>query len=215
MGSSLLIGAFLSVLVAEIAGDKTFFFVSAAGTRYRWRNVLLGLAPAFALKMLAAVLLGGVIAGLPRQVTAIVSAAAFYYAALLLWKERGESADVQPRPRAAGGTWAAFSTVAFSEWGDPGQLAAAALAVRYGSPFVVWCGAMGAMLAKAVVALTLGASLRRHVSARVLRSAACAICLTLGTASAIQTLPRASAERLPETGRPEAPAPAGSRQPGS
>ena len=200
--SPLLLSAFASVFVAEIAGDKTFYSVGAVATRYPWRSVLAGLAPAFAVKMLAAVLLGDLLGRLPSRPVAVVTAATFFVAALLLWREGEEAPRVARATRRDDGAWAAFSTIAFTEWGDPGQLTAAALAASSGAPLVVWIGAVGAMLAKAALALTVGVGLRRYVSARVLRLAACAVCVTMGAASAVQSV----ITRPPKSVRPAAPA---------
>src|SRR4051812_33091893 len=152
----LLLSAFTTVFVAELAGDKTFYSVGALATRYHWRVVLLGLTPAFALKMLAAVLLGRVIGTLPPRVVTVVSVATFVLAAVVLWRERDEPAPTREPATTARGVWAAFAMIFFTEWGDPGQLAAAALVARYGAPAVVWLAACAAMLAKSLLALTLG-----------------------------------------------------------
>jgi len=183
--ASLLVTSFASVFVAELAGDKTLYSVSALVTRYHWPVVLLGLAPAFGLKMLAAVSLGSIIGRLPPRLVTVLSVATFVLAAVMLW--RGGERTPQREVRAArGGAWAAFAMIFFTEWGDPGQLAAAALVAQYGQPVAVWVGGCSAMLAKGAVALTFGIWVRRFVKPRVMHAAALVVCVVLAITTTIE-----------------------------
>jgi putative Ca2+/H+ antiporter (TMEM165/GDT1 family) len=60
--------AYGTVLVAELSGDKLLYTLGALATRFRILPVLTGAALAFVLKMLAAVLLGQILAELPPRV---------------------------------------------------------------------------------------------------------------------------------------------------
>lgn len=186
--AALFVMAYMAVLVAELVGDRLIYSVGALAGRYGPRAVMCGLLPALALKSLAAVLLGHAVARLPHTLVAASSAAAFFVAAVAIWRE---SATV---PATAGSSWApsvapvvarrgmlaAFTTVFFAEWADPGQLAAAALTARYGSPALIWLAAVSAMATKACLALTLGVALRRYVPLGALRVGAVALNVALG-----------------------------------
>jgi putative Ca2+/H+ antiporter (TMEM165/GDT1 family) len=85
-----------------------------------------------------------------------------------------------------------FAAIFFSEWGDIGQVTAATLAARFGSPLVVWVGAVGAMVTKGALAAFAGAGVRQwiqqHVSPKTVRFAAVGLLLLLGLLSVAETL---------------------------
>src|SRR4051812_40870672 len=76
-----------TVLMAELVGDKSIYTVTSLSLRYRPPTVLGALVVAFSLKMLAAVLLGSVMVQLNSRWTDIISAAAFFLSAVLIWLE--------------------------------------------------------------------------------------------------------------------------------
>ncbi|MBP1597839.1 MAG: hypothetical protein H6Q05_3216 [Acidobacteria bacterium] len=175
----LLTVTFATVFTAELIADKLFYTIGMLATRYRYSPVLCGIGLAFMAKMAAAVLLGGWIAQLPANLIAVLSAATFITTGLVLWCKVPER---EPLEREQSARWfrvaaISFAAVFFSEWGDIGQVTAATLTARFGMPMVVWIGATGAMMTKALVALTVGRSLRRRVPERILRY--CGVCLLL------------------------------------
>ncbi|AHG92322.1 protein of unknown function UPF0016 (plasmid) [Gemmatirosa kalamazoonensis] len=174
--------AYATVLAAELLGDRSLFAVGALAARYGSARVLAGVVPAFMGKALAAVLLGRLLAGLPSWVVASASASTFGVAAIVLWRERDEAPAAGDVARAAGwpAVLTAFSSVFFTEWADPGQLAAAATALESHAPLGVWLGATLALSTKGLLAVTLGRQVGRRVPRRVLRRAAVALCLGMG-----------------------------------
>jgi Ca2+/H+ antiporter, TMEM165/GDT1 family len=183
--------AYAAVLAAELVGDKVVFAVGAFGTRYDARTVLLGLVPAFAVKSLAAVLLGGLLATLPGGVLRAITVAGFVATAVVLWRRTAPdgggatpstlSSGTPARGRPSGkGALVIFGALASTEWGDVGQFTTAAIAARSHAPALVWLAATLALTTKGLVALAVGAQLRRHVSPTALRYGAVLLCLTLG-----------------------------------
>ena len=85
-----------------------------------------------------------------------------------------------------------FAAIFFSEWGDVGQVTAAAMAARYHVALLVWLGAVSAMIAKGTLATFLGAGIRRwirdRVSPKVVRYVAVGLLLILGSLSVIEIL---------------------------
>src|SRR5439155_21430683 len=110
---------------AAIAGDKALYSVGALGARYRATQVLAGVAPACAAKMLVAVLLAQTLRAFSTATLSFITAGTFVVSALMVLRgpER-RSDDESP----IGGVAPAFAAIFFTEWGDPGQLTAAALA---------------------------------------------------------------------------------------
>jgi putative Ca2+/H+ antiporter (TMEM165/GDT1 family) len=82
--------------------------------------------------------------------------------------------------RFPGAVLTAWAALFLTEWGDPGQLAAAAVAVRSGRPGAVWLGGTLALVTKGLAAITMGAALSRRVPEPLLRRAAVASCAVLG-----------------------------------
>jgi hypothetical protein len=68
----------------------------------------------------------------------------------------------------------------FTEWGDPGQIAAAALVLKSHMLLATWIGATLALMTKGAPALTLGVQLRNRLSQRMLRIVASGSCCALG-----------------------------------
>ncbi len=180
---------FLAVLLAELVGDKLFYSTGALGARFGPWSVLSGALPALAAKSLVAVVLGSAVGRLPRSAVAISSCIAFALAAISIWRESASEHETLPEPKASGfhlrGAIAGFTTIFFTEWGDPGQMATAALAARSHSPGVVWLAASSAMATKAVAALTLGSMLHRYAPRRAIRWAGASLVVFLAISAAV------------------------------
>jgi putative Ca2+/H+ antiporter (TMEM165/GDT1 family) len=149
------------------------------------------MAVAFMAKMGVAVLVGKAISKLPPLLVAAITTVNFFAIAYALWRkpDRRESNKEYPASRAV---MVSFAAIFFSEWGDIGQVTAATMAARFGSPLLVWIGAVGAMVTKGALAASLGASIRqwiqRHVSPRTVRYAAVGVLLLLGLLSVMESL---------------------------
>lgn len=182
IGLSYILAAYWTVLVAELIGDKSIYTVASLSLRFRKALVLVGMAAAFGGKMLMAVLLGQVLVRVSTQWTAAASALVFFAAALFSWFKRPESvparaADALRGPRA---TLVPFVLLLLTEWGDPGQMSAAALSAQSHLPLAVWLGGTSALMTKGVCAMTLGVKLRTRVPERTLRTLATLSCCVLG-----------------------------------
>jgi Uncharacterized protein family UPF0016 len=78
-----------TVFIAELVGDKSIYTVSSLTLRFRPLVVFMGAFVAFAVKMLAAVLLGRFVVNLNYRWTDLVSACAFFVSAMLIWFATG------------------------------------------------------------------------------------------------------------------------------
>jgi Ca2+/H+ antiporter, TMEM165/GDT1 family len=174
--------AYAVVLLSEMIGDKTLYSVAALTARYQPVPILLGLIPACTLKALVAALFGGLLTSLPSHFIIALNATTFFILALVLSLKKPDS---PPEPDAKPvfsmtASVAVFSTMFFSEWLDPGQLAAATLAGRYRAPAAVWIGASLALFTKSVLATLVGMQLRRRAPVRWVRAGAVCLSLVLG-----------------------------------
>lgn len=186
------------VLVAEVVGDKLVYTTGVLATRYASAPIALGITAAFMAKMGAAVLIGSAISTLPPLPIAAITTASFLGIAYALWRSPDrQSPSDHPRFGGSKAALLSFATIFFSEWGDPGQLAAAAMAAQYRSPLVVWLGAVCAMVAKGMLAASVGAAVRRRIRDRVpaktMRLAATGAVVVLGAFSVMEILATRSA----------------------
>lgn len=178
--------AYSTVLLAELGADKSLYTVSSLAMRFRPASILAAAATAFGGKMLVATLVGRFIGQLPERTTATVSAAGFLITALVLWIEEPEEGKAEERKGRRNAFLVSFSSLFFTEWGDPGQIAAAAIAGSTGLPLAAWLGGTLACLSKACVALGVGAQLRRHIPHRLVRAVACGACMVLAVAALVR-----------------------------
>jgi putative Ca2+/H+ antiporter (TMEM165/GDT1 family) len=179
---SVVLVAFWTVLVAELVGDKSIYTIASLALRYRARVVITAITAAFACKMLAAVLLARLLVHLQSQWTDILSAVAFFLSAFFLWFKEPEPIP-EERPVSPGWWRAAivsFASIFLTEWGDPSQIAVAALTVKFHSSLATWLGGTLAMTAKGSLAIVLGVRLSGRLPQRTLRALATASCCVLG-----------------------------------
>ncbi|HYL73856.1 MAG TPA: TMEM165/GDT1 family protein [Bryobacteraceae bacterium] len=173
---------FWTILAAELVGDKSIYTVTSLSLRFRAGVVLAAITIAFAAKMLAAVLLAKIIVQFHSQWTDILSAVAFFLSALFIWFQEPE--PIGPDRRVNAGWWSAaivsFASVFLTEWGDPGQIAVAALAVKCNSLTATWLGGTLAMATKGALAIAVGTKLRDRLPHGMLRAVASASCCILG-----------------------------------
>jgi putative Ca2+/H+ antiporter (TMEM165/GDT1 family) len=187
----ILFATYGAVFLAEIVGDKLLYTTGVLATRYRTAPVMAGMAVAFMLKMGVAVLVGKAVSTLPPLLVAGITAASFLGVAYALWRKPAER-EPKEGQRASKAALVSFATIFFSEWGDVGQITAAALAARYDAPLVVWVGAVGAMVTKGILAASLGAGVRRwiqqRISPRVVRYCGVGLMLVLGVLAVVEIL---------------------------
>ncbi len=168
MGAFIL--AYLTVLAAELVGDKSLYAIASLSMHLSALSVLTGAVLAFMLKMLVAVLLGSALSRIPPAWTALLSSAGFATSALLVIRRSSPAASRQlselshRRAVAVSG-----GSLLLAEWADAGQLAAAALSAQTGAPAAVWLGGTLALLSKALVALFVGRRLGPMLPDRALR----------------------------------------------
>jgi putative Ca2+/H+ antiporter (TMEM165/GDT1 family) len=191
---AILLTTYLTVFLAEIVGDKLMYTTGILATRYRPVPIMLGMTAAFTAKMAVAVAVGDAISRLPRPLVAGVTALSFVALALTLWHKPMKSEAPKSGDAVAKGAIVAFAAIFFSEWGDVGQITAATMAARFGSPVLVGLGAIGAMVTKGILAAYAGAGVRRWIRNRVspslVRTGSVSLLLVLGAMAVLETFLR-------------------------
>jgi Ca2+/H+ antiporter, TMEM165/GDT1 family len=189
---SIFFATYGAVFIAEIVGDKLLYTTGVLATRYRTASVFIGMLVAFMAKMAVAVAVGSAISRLPPWLVAAVTSVSFIGVAVAVWRKPAEGEKKEKDSRYARGALVAFTAIFFSEWGDVGQITAAAMAARFGAPILVWAGAVAAMVTKGALAASIGAGVRQWIAARiqpqVIRWVGVCALLLLGVLSVLETL---------------------------
>jgi putative Ca2+/H+ antiporter (TMEM165/GDT1 family) len=190
-----------AVFIAEIVGDKLLYTSGVLAVRYRWTAILLGMSVAFMAKMSVAVALGEAIGTLlPHWLVALMAAVSFAGVAVTMWRKPDIRKPKEKDSRMLQGMLAAFVTIFFSEWGDKGMMTAATMAAWASTQakghsqlqvaLLVWVAAVGAMVTKGGLAVTLGASVRQwiadHIQPRYVRYLAVTAIVVLGVLCALE-----------------------------
>lgn len=184
---SIIVLTFWTVLLSELVGDKLIYLLPSLALRFRAAVVFAAFTLASAAKMLIAVLLGSAIMRFQSHWTDVISAVAFFLSAILIWvDEPDELSRKLEKMTWSKGALACFGFFFLAEWGDPGQIAAAALALRSHLLLGVWVGATAAILTKGAVALALGLRIRDRLPHNALRWLASGSCCALGIIAAAQ-----------------------------
>jgi putative Ca2+/H+ antiporter (TMEM165/GDT1 family) len=180
------LGVYWAVLVAELIGDKTIYTVASLALRFRPTTILTAIVIAYSLKMAVAVTLGSFLVVLRSPIVAFISAGAFFASALAITLRKPESASLPDVSGWGRGAMTCFTSLFMTEWGDPGQVVAAASAARFHPTMIVWLGGVLAMITKATLSLVVGHKLRDHLPQRALRVAAAISLSVLGIVTLTQ-----------------------------
>jgi putative Ca2+/H+ antiporter (TMEM165/GDT1 family) len=184
---ALAVSVYLTVLLAEIVGDKTLYTVGSLATDHSPPAVLAGAGLAVVLKMGVAALLGGLISRLPPLLVSIVSTATFLAMAVAIWRRRERPPGPAPDETSPVlGARLAFLGIFLTEWGDFGQIATATLVAEYGRPAIVWAASSAAMFTKVSIAAALGAGFGRWIPRRILRPVTASLCVLMAIAAALR-----------------------------
>lgn len=165
------------ILLVELP-DKTLVATLVLSTRYRPRPVLVGVAAAFAVQCVIAVVAGGLLHLLPHRAVEAVVGLLFALGAFVLIREsmaeqdEPELADARTSMPFAKVALTSFGVLFAAEWGDASQIATAGLVAREGQPLAVGLGAWIALVAVAGIAVVAGKVIVRRVSLRVVHRVA-------------------------------------------
>jgi putative Ca2+/H+ antiporter (TMEM165/GDT1 family) len=161
------------VLLVELP-DKTLVATLVLSTRYRHWPVIIGVASAFAVQCVIAVVAGRLLHLLPHRLLEAMIAVLFAVGAALLLNElrKPPEAVELAESREEQSSWrialTCFGVLFVAEWGDASQLATAALVARTGQPVAVGIGAWVALTGVAVLATVAGRYLVGRIPLRLI-----------------------------------------------
>lgn len=188
MDLALAVTVFLTIFVVELP-DKTFVATLVLATRYRPLLVWIGVAGAFLVQTVVAVLFGDLISRLPETPVHILVVALFLVAGILLIRgaakadtEEAETEEEFARKATsdAAGSKAvstSFLILILAEWGDLSQLATAGFVARRGQPLIVGVGAFAALALVSALGAVIGRTLLKRLRLAVIRRIGGGVCL--------------------------------------
>lgn len=182
------------IFVAEL-GDKSQLMAMTFATRFRMRQVLLGITLATALVHLVSVGIGAAIGdNLPTKAISVTAGLAFLFFAA--WTLRGDSLSDEEESAARRtrrtAVVAVFIAFFLAELGDKTMLATITLATQHGW-FGTWLGSTLGMVVADALAIGVGVLLGKHLPERVIRYGAAAAFAVFGIALIVQGLSQAGA----------------------
>jgi putative Ca2+/H+ antiporter (TMEM165/GDT1 family) len=169
MESAIFFSTFGLIFLAEL-GDKTQLAAMALALRYPWQRIFVGIAAAFVVLNLAAVVVGKVLfLLLPIFWVTLVSALLFLYFGYSTLRHAcdSEDDDVGPPPTAATAARTAFIMIFMAELGDKTQLVTASQAAQHSESLagmsLVFAGSTLALWLVSLLGIFAGKQLVRFV----------------------------------------------------
>lgn len=189
MDSAVFATTFGIIFLAEL-GDKTQLTAMALATRYPWKKVFFGIAAAFALLNVAAVLLGSLLfAVIPLFWIKIVSGLLFLFFGISSLRAKGDDEEETARKASARGpVLTSFLMILLAELGDKTQLVTTSLAAQHDAPLAVFSASTLALWSVSLVGIFVGRQLTRFVSLATMNRLAGGLFLLFGAAVLFQAL---------------------------
>jgi putative Ca2+/H+ antiporter (TMEM165/GDT1 family) len=183
-----LIKALLFVVVAEM-GDKTQLLAMAMASKYKARQVMLGVLVATVLNHALAVALGSYLSSvIPMDSVKIVAAAAFLVFGF--WTLRGDKLDEDNKKKQRFGPVVTVAIAFFiAEMGDKTQLMTIAIAADSKLPVFILMGTTIGMLIADGIGIIGGAWMTKHVPEKYIKWGAGLIFILFGTITLYENVP--------------------------
>lgn len=183
-----LIKALLFVVVAEM-GDKTQLLAMAMASKYKARQVMLGVLVATVLNHALAVALGSYLSSvIPMDTVKIVAAAAFLVFGF--WTLRGDKLDEDNKKKQRFGPVVTVAIAFFiAEMGDKTQLMTIAIAADSKLPAFILMGTTIGMLIADGIGIIGGAWMTKHVPEKYIKWGAGLIFILFGTITLYENVP--------------------------
>jgi len=180
VNSTVFFTTFGIIFLAEL-GDKTQLTAMALALRFPWKKIFIGIAAAFALLNLGAVLIGKLLfTFLPLFWIKLVSGGLFLYFGITTLRSSCEDAEEERPIKAADAIRTAFLMILMAELGDKTQLVTSSLAAQHASTLAVFSGSTLALWTVSLLGIFLGKQLVRFVPLCSIHRAAGCLFLLFG-----------------------------------
>jgi putative Ca2+/H+ antiporter (TMEM165/GDT1 family) len=183
-----MIMALLKVVIAEM-GDKTQLLAMAMASKYKVKDVMLGVLVATIFNHALAVAVGAFLGNqLPMTTIKIVAGVAFVIFGL--WTLRGDKIDDEDNKKSKFGPIVTVAIAFFiAEMGDKTQLMTVAIAAEASNPIIVLMGTTAGMLVADAIGILGGAWMCRHIPEKYIKWTAGIIFMIFGTLALNSSVP--------------------------
>jgi putative Ca2+/H+ antiporter (TMEM165/GDT1 family) len=171
---NLFASTFLLIFLAELP-DKTALATILMATRSNPLAVFLGVAGAFVIQTLVAVLFGSALSLLPPFVIHTLAGLMFLVFAVVSWVQSNQvhPEESQKNPGKKESFWkvvvSAFLVIFIAEWGDLTQLATCALVAKYSRPWTIFFAALLGLWSTTALAVLFGNRAKKFINPRLLQ----------------------------------------------
>ena len=184
--------SFSIIFLAEL-GDKTQLTAMALATKHPWKKIFIGIALAFALLNVGAVLIGKLLfAFLPLFWIKLVSAGLFLFFGVSTLRSGGfdeeEENEEERSLSGRGPVITAFFMILLAELGDKTQLVTTSLAAQHESLLAVYVGSTLALWAVSLIGIFVGKQLTRFIPLSYVHRGAGLLFLVFGAVILYQAL---------------------------
>lgn len=185
---SAFIKALLFVVVAEM-GDKTQLLAMAFASKYKAKDVMLGVFIATIFNHAIAVGVGNYLSSvIPMEYVKIAAAISFIFFGL--WTIRGDEIDDEDEKKTKFGPVITVAIAFFiAEMGDKTQLMTVAIAAQFKQPIWVLAGTTVGMLVADGIGILGGSWLAKHVPEKYIKWGAALVFMIFGIITLIDVLP--------------------------
>jgi putative Ca2+/H+ antiporter (TMEM165/GDT1 family) len=182
------IKALLLVVVAEM-GDKTQLLAMAMASKYKAKQVMMGVFIATILNHALAVAVGSYLSSvIPMDIVKIVAAVSFLVFGL--WTIRGDKLDDEENKKAKFGPIVTVAIAFFlAEMGDKTQLMTVTIAAENQQPFFILMGTTVGMLVADGIGILGGAWMAKHIPEVYIKWVAGLVFMFFGTLTLYSSLP--------------------------
>ena len=188
---------FGAIFLVELP-DKTFIATLVLATRFRPLFVWIGVSLAFLVQTGVAVLVGGLLAHLPKTPVEVFAALMFLAGGVILIRgadkadeEEAETEEEFSHKGAATAVGLKAIAVSFgvrflAEWGDLSQLLTASMVLQFKEPVSVFLGAFLALATVSALGAVIGRALLARVRLATIRRVGGGVCLVLSALTVLQ-----------------------------
>ena len=187
MDQKLFISTFILIFVAELP-DKTALATVMMATRGSPLPIFIGVAAAFVVQTVVAVIFGSFIGKLPTAWVHLGAGIIFLIFAAFAWKKAHDEDEIGDETAKAGirepafftKVWSSFMVIFIAEWGDLTQLASASLVARYQDPVTIFFASIAALWSVTAIAIFIGRRLKGLIHPALLQRIAAAAFASAG-----------------------------------
>jgi len=173
---------FALIFVAELP-DKTAFATLLLATRGNPWAIFIGVAAAFLIQTIFAVIFGSFFTHLPPQWIHLAAGILFLVFAVMMWRRNQseeeasetDSVDTKAKGQITGfgkTVWTSFILIFIAEWGDLTQLASASLVARTGQPLTIFVAAVLSLWTVTALVIVVGNRAAKVINPVVLQKIA-------------------------------------------